>query len=210
MPATATKSIYHVHPGVAMVQKWVGELKAKTGRSLDDWLKLCESDGPQNEIKRRDWLKKEYGLGTNSAWWIAERSLGKGQEDSDPKLYLKKAEEYVEAMYAGKKAGLRPIHDAILKAARKLGRDVRFCPCQTMVPIYRHHVIAQIKPSTLTRIDLGFALGPMKAKGRLIDTGGYAKKDRITHRIPIADVQEVDDEVARWLKTAYDLNAESK
>jgi hypothetical protein len=50
----------------------------------------------------------------------------------------------------------------------------------------------------------------MKAKGRLIDTGGYAKKDRITHRIPIADVQEVDDEVARCLKTAYDLNAESK
>ena len=27
---------YSVHPGVAMVQKWVAELKSKTGRSLDE------------------------------------------------------------------------------------------------------------------------------------------------------------------------------
>jgi hypothetical protein len=65
-------------------------------------------------------------------------------------------------------------------------------------------VFAQIKPTTQTRIDLGFALGDMKGAGRLIDTGGYAKKDRITHRIPITSVSEIDDEVKRWLKVAYD------
>lgn len=41
-------------------------------------------------------------------------------------------------------------------------------------------MFAQIKPTTQTRIDLGFALKDMKATGRLIDTGGFAKKDRIT------------------------------
>src|SRR5208282_1896883 len=37
MPAkkSSAKALYCVHPGVAMVQKWVGELKAKTGRSLE-------------------------------------------------------------------------------------------------------------------------------------------------------------------------------
>jgi hypothetical protein len=50
-------------------------------------------------------------------------------------------------------------------------------------------VIAQIKPATRTRIDLGFALGSREAEGRLIDTGGYAKKDRITHRIPISSMR---------------------
>jgi hypothetical protein len=43
-----------------------------------------------------------------------------------------------------------------------------------------------VKPSTSKRIDFGFALGDTKAKGKLIDTGGFQKKDRITHRIAIA------------------------
>jgi uncharacterized protein DUF5655 len=51
-----------------------------------------------------------------------------------------------------------------------------------MVPFYRHHVFAQIEPSTRTRIDLGMALKDTKTPKRLIDTGGFAKKDRITHR----------------------------
>jgi hypothetical protein len=33
-----------------------------------------------------------------------------------------------------------------------------------------------------TRIDFGLALKDTPATGRLIDTGGFAKKDRITHR----------------------------
>jgi hypothetical protein len=43
--------------------------------------------------------------------------------------------------------------------------------------------------------------------GRLIDTGGFAKKDRITHRIPITTLEEFDDEVKRWLKAAYELDS---
>ncbi len=48
----------------------------------------------------------------------------------------------------------------------------------------------------------------MKTPKRLIDTGGYAKKDRITHRIPLESVKEIDKEVERWLKTKYELDAE--
>ncbi len=208
MPKAATqpkkKSIYGVHPGVAMTQKWVTELKQKTGRSLEEWLRLVKKSGPKDEKARREWLKTEHGLGTNSAWWLAERAEGKSSEVGDPDAYLEAAEAYVEAMFSGGKAGLRPIYDALLKTGLKLGKDVKACPCQTIVPLYRKHVFAQIKPTTQTRIDLGFALGDMKPKGRLIDTGGFAKKDRITHRIPITSIEEIDDEVKHWLKVAYD------
>ena len=34
--AARSVGLYDVHPGVAMVQKWVAELKSKTGRSLED------------------------------------------------------------------------------------------------------------------------------------------------------------------------------
>jgi hypothetical protein len=187
-----------------MTQKWIAELKQKTGRSLEEWLAFIKKSGPKDEIGRRDWLKKEQGLGTNYAEWLAKRSVGKVDDTGDPDTYLAAAEGYVENMYSGGKAHLRPIYDAALKLALKVARDVKACPCQTIVPIYRNHVIAQIKPTTRTRIDFGFALGDAKAKGRLIDTGGFAKKDRITHRIEITSLKDLDDEVKHWLKVAYD------
>lgn len=211
MPKTATqqtkKSIYGVHPSLALVQKWIAELKQRTGRSLDEWLRLIKKSGPKDENARREWLKKEYGLGTNSAWWLAERAGGKGTEGDDPDAYLEAAEGYVEKMFSGSKAALRPIYDELLRVCLKAGKDAKACPCQTIVPIYRKHVVAQIKPTTRTRIDLGFALGDMKAKGRLIETGGFAKKDRITHRIEITSPKDIDDEVKQWLKVAYDRDA---
>ncbi len=42
----------------------------------------------------------------------------------------------------------------------------------------------------------------------MIDTGGLAKKDRITHRIEITDAAQIDDDVRKWVKTAYELDAE--
>jgi hypothetical protein len=195
---------YGVHPGIAMMQRWLAELKEKTGRDLDEWLRLIAKEGPGDEKECRAWLKTEYELGTNTAWWLAERAAGKGAEDGDPKAYLSSAPRVVDELYSGGKAGLRPLHDAIIALAAAIGDDVRVCPCKTIVPLYRNHVFAQIKPATRTRIDLGFALGDMKPMGRLIDTGGWAKKDRITHRIPITCASDIDEEVERCLRTAYE------
>ena len=203
-----TKSIYGVHPGVLMTQKWIAELKQKTGRSLDEWMKFINQEGPAVEAARRDWLKKELGLGTNHASWLAERSVGKGEELGDPDAYLTAAEKYVNAMFAGKKEQLRPIYDALLKLGLSLGKDTKACPCQTIVPLYRNHVFAQIKPTTQTRIDFGLALGDTKkTPSRLIDTGGFAKKDRITHRFEITALKDIDNEVKKWLQVAYDRDA---
>jgi len=206
-PQTVTrgsrKSLYSVHPGVLMTQKWVADLPQKTGRTLEEWVRLLKESGPATEKERRAWLKEKHGLGTNTAWWIAERAEGKGLESSDPEAYLNAAEEYVEAMFAGKKAALRPIYNALLKLGLGLGQDVKAYPCKTIVPLYRNHVFAQIKPTTRTHIDFGFALGKMKATGRLIDTAGFANKDRITHR---SQPEEIDDEVRHWLKRAYEID----
>ena len=203
--AAKKKSIYGVHPGVVLTMKWVAELKAKTGRSLAEWIKFIRKEGPPTEQARRDWLKQEHGLGTNSAGWLAEQSVGKGKETSDPDAYLQAAEKYVEEMFAGKKEHLRPICEALLKLGLAMGKDTKACPCQTIVPLYRNHVFAQIKPTTRTRIDFGLALGDTKkTPKRLIDTGGFAKKDRITHRFEITSLKDIDDEVKKWLKVAYD------
>ena len=201
---SSQKSIYSVHPGVLMTQKWIADLKHKTGRTLEEWLAHIKKAGPKDEKERRAWLKEKYSLGTNTAWWLAERVEGKGDESGDPDHYLEAAERYVEEMFSGGKAKLRPLYDKLLKLGLKIGKEAKACPCQTIVPLYRNHVFAQIKPTTQTRIDMGFALGDVKSTGRLMDTGGFAKKDRITHRIPITSMDDIDDEVKHWLKVAYD------
>jgi hypothetical protein len=202
-----SESLYGVHPSVAMVQKWLAELKEETGRSMEEWLALVKKEGPKDEKSRREWLKTKHKIGTNKASWIAERAEGKGWEDT-PEAYLKAAAQYVEEQYAGAKEKLRPIFEELLTLGKSIGSDVKACPCRTIVPLYREHVFAQIKPTTNSRIDLGLALTHYKGKlpKRLIDTGGLAKKDRITHRIEITAADQIDAEVKKWLKTAYDLD----
>ena len=196
---------YSVHPGVAMAQQWVAAFPEKTGRSIEAWAALVREKGPASSKDRVEWLKQRHGLGTNYAKFVADWAEGGGRAECDPDVYLAQAADYVEAMYRGPKAALRPIHDRLIALGRGLGPDVRICPCQTIVPLYRHHVFAQVKPTTQTRIDLGLALGDTKrVPRRLIDTGGFEKKDRITHRIAITSLGQIDDEVTRWLRTAYE------
>jgi hypothetical protein len=204
--AAKVRGPYSVHPGVAQTAKWVKELPQKTGRSLEEWVALIQSSGPATEKERREWLKEEHRLGTNYAAWLAGRADGKNMEEDSPEAYLKTAAEWVEAQYAGPRAELRLLFERLLKLGLGLGKDVKASPCKTMVPFYRQHVFAQIKPATNTRIDLGFALGNMKTPKRLIDTGGYEKKDRITRRIEIREKADIDDEVTRWMEKAYEMD----
>ena len=148
--------------------------------------------------------KSIYGIHPSVERWAGHTDMP--AEFASPAAYLATAEAYVEGMFSGPKAGLRPIYDALLKVGLSVGADAKACPCKTIVPIYRRHVIAQIKPATKTRIDFGLALGNTKAPKRLIDTGGYKKKDRITHRIEVTSIDDIDADLKRWLKKAYEMD----
>jgi hypothetical protein len=208
----ARKSIYGVHPGVAYTQSVLDNLAANSGRDLEGWVAHLWKAGPKGADAKAiaAWLKAQGLGGTQAALVAARASDGADHHaffEQTAEGYLKAAEAYVAALYAGNKAHLRPLHDALLKLGLSLGKDVMACPCKTFVPLYRAHVIAQIKPTTLTRIDLGLALGDPAtvedASGRLLDTGGFAKKDRITHRIEIRSLRDIDGVVKHWLKEAY-------
>lgn len=206
---TTAKIKYAVHPGVKKAQDWLERLARKTGRTLEEWLEMIEKSGHTDPKARQLWLKKEHGFGTMEAMWLAGRVEGKGQEWCDGKAYLTAADKYVEALYAGPKAGLWPLYEKLVEMAATLGKDVTASPCKTFVPLYRRHVFAQIKRTTRTRIDLGLALANAgrKLPKRLIPTGGLEKGDRITHRMEIFAAKDVDAEVKRWIKKAYDLDA---
>ena len=122
MAVNSPSGLYSVHPSVGMVEKWKNEWLQKTGRSLEEWIAFVRKSGPSMEKERREWLKKEHGLGTNSAWWIAERAEGKGMEEDSAEAYLEAAEKWVEAKFYGPRPALRPVYNQLLKVALSVNK----------------------------------------------------------------------------------------
>src|SRR6266699_2255193 len=110
--------------------------------------------------------------------------------------------------YAGPKEKLQPIYEDRLRPANRwttMRRPVharRLCRCIANTCSHK----SSRRP---IRGDLGLALTNYKGKlpKRIIDTGGLAKKDRITHRIELKSTDQIVSEVKKWLKTACDLDA---
>lgn len=198
---------YSVHPVVAYAQTIIRNLPKNTGKSLDEWADLVKESGIETQERQRAWLKKNYGLGGTTTGLIVDYIAG--ADATDEQAYLKEAEQFVELMYAGPKQELRPLYDMLIQHILSLGDDIRVCPRKTYIPIYRNHVIIQLKPTTNSRIDLGLALKGYKdaLPSRLIETGGLIKGDRITHRITIEALSDIDEEVITWLGRAYALDS---
>jgi len=119
---TARKSIYGVHPGVAYTQSVLDNLAASSGRGLEAWVAHLKKAGPKGAATKQlaAWLEGQ-GLGATQAALVAARATEGADRhaffEQTAEGYLQAAEAYVEALYANKKAHLRPLHDAL----RKLG-----------------------------------------------------------------------------------------
>ncbi len=75
-------------------------------------------------------------------------------------------------------------------------------PRKTYVTISRKRQFAAIQPSTRTRVDLGLVLPGTRASGRLKaakNVGG----GRVTHAIALEKKSDINAEVRKWLKSAY-------
>jgi predicted transport protein len=200
--SAASKSVYSTHPGFSREPAFHRNLLERTGKTLDQWAAFVKKSGPPPGKERRAWLK-EQGLTTNYADWIAATAEGKeiGADNYDP-------EALVEAMFSGAKAELLPIYEKLLKLGLSLGKDVTASPGKTMVALYRKRVFARITPTTRTRIDVQLALEEStKPTARLKDIQDKSK-NRINRQIGITSAAEIDDEVKRLLKHAYDLESD--
>jgi hypothetical protein len=174
-------------------------LPAKTGRTFEEWVSIAKKEkaGSRAELIAR--LKSKHKLGTVTAMFIAAEATGQSvvAEYADEGALL-------DGMYAGEKAALRPIYDRLAQAGRKLGKDVTLPVCKTYVGMRRNRMFALVKPVTKSRVDLGLALPGMAVTGRLGKAARSIGNERITHAIGITSPKEVDAEVTRWLKAAWE------
>ena len=88
---------------------------------------------------------------------------------------------------------------------KEFGKDITITPKKTSVSIIRKKQFALIKPATKTRIDLGLKFKDKPTTDRLENSGPFGTM--CTHRVKISNVNEIDIELKKWLKEAYE-NAE--
>jgi len=175
-------------------------LAARTGRSLQEWADLVRSSGldPLDQAAVRGWLRREHGVPQNSQWAIAD-AAARAAGWVPPTVA-----EYVDRQYAGAKAALRPVYQALAAAITGLGDDVTVEGRGTYIPFVRGRQFAAVAAAARDRVDLGLRFTDPPASARLRPGGGPGQA---THTVSLRAVQEVDDEVRHLLSAAYEQNA---
>lgn len=172
----------------------IDNLPEKTGRSLAEWLQVARQAGKSKHGELVKYLKAEHGVTHGYANLIAHKHLeAQAPAAAEPDL--------VGSQYAGDKAGLKPIYDALIEAVRGFGSDVEISPKKTYVSLRRSKQFALVQPSTKTRIDVGINLKGMEPRGRLEASGSF--NAMVTHRVRVARPADVDQQLIGWLREAY-------
>jgi hypothetical protein len=175
----------------------VVNLQTLTGRALPAWTRLARKDGPESHAKLVAWLKAEHDLTHGYANLVAHETLR-----SDAAAEAADGVDLVAAMFAGTKAGTRPIYDALIRAIRGFGADVTLDPKKGYVSVRRTKQFATLHASTATRFDVGLKLRNTAATARLEPAGSW--NAMVTHRVRVSAPAEVDRELLAWLRAAYE------
>jgi hypothetical protein len=178
----------------AMAASMVANMKDKTGKTMPQWVKIAKAAKLAKHGEIVKFLKGEHGLTHGYANLVAHATLQAGKPATG-------GDDLVTAQYAGAKAGLRPVYDAIVKAVAKFGGDVDIAPKKTYVSLRRSKQFGIIQASTKDRVDVGIQLKGDKPSGRLEASGSF--NAMVSHRVRVSSKTEVDKQLIGWLKDAY-------
>ena len=174
-------------------QTQLRNIERDTGRSVAAWADVVRSAGKERHGEVLAYLKAEHRLthGNANALAHAVRGLAAGPVDDD---------DLLAQQYAGPRAALLPTYEEIVAISRGLGDDVVVSIKKTGVSLRRRKQFALVEAPSARRVRLGLNLAGTPPTERLRPTTGMC-----THTVDLADPDDVDDEIASWLRRAYHL-----
>ncbi len=178
----------------AAVAKMIENLKANTGKDLDAWIAIAKASGQSKHGAVVSRLKAEHGLGYGYANLIAHKTFASDAGSSADV-------DLMAAMFEGPKAALKPVYDKVAAIVSGLN-GVEFAPKKGYVSFRRNKQFGLAQPATKDRLDLGLTLKGVDPAGRLEAAGSW--NGMVTHRIRIGSAEEVDAELAAWLRQAWE------
>ncbi|MGQ0602216.1 MAG: DUF5655 domain-containing protein [Anaerolineales bacterium] len=177
------------------MQSYLDEVKARTGKTVDDFRVLAARKNIRKAREFVSWLNTEFGLGYHHAgavWYMLSHA-----DDFEASTTQK-----IAAHFTGNKAKWRKPYDALAKKVAKFGKDAELSPNMTYINVLRHNKKFAIVQPSATRLDIGLKLKGVKPTKRFEAAGSW--NAMVTHRVRITDGKQIDKEVLAWLKQAYE------
>jgi hypothetical protein len=178
-------------------------IQVKTGKTIAELHAAVAASGAVKHGEKRSWLMERFKLGYGDAnavvHWIDKPmpDLGKGTpaaaapvQEGDP----------LDAIYTGAKAGLRPLHEAVLTVVRGFGAFEE-APKKSYVSLRRKKQFAMVGPATRDSIEIGLNAKDLAPHARLRQQPAGSMCNATTR---IGSKAEVDAVLKAWLKQAYD------
>jgi hypothetical protein len=196
----------------------LANVQKRTGKTLDQLTAIVTASGLTKHGQAVAMLKDSLGMGHGDANLIVHlafksaavfaepaRAAGAGAAGAAGGQGAAGVDAAAEAdrIYAGPKAALRPIHDAVMKAAGAFG-DFEIAPKNTYLSLRRKKQFAMVGPATNTRVEVGLNMKDVKGTKRLeqLPPGGMCQ-----YKVRLGSVDEVDAELIAWIRRAYDASA---
>lgn len=178
-------------------------IQTKTGKTIAELHAVLADSGLAKTGERRSLLMERFKLGYGDANAVAlyfGQPLPPLDAVAPTATLAAPAEDPLDALYAGPKAALRALHEAVMQQAQRLGAFEQ-APKKGYISLRRKKQFAMLGPATKTQIELGLNARGLPESPRLkaLPAGGMCQ-----YTVRISALSEVDAELAQWLRAAFD------
>lgn len=173
------------------LQTQLANIEKKTGRTIAQLAEALGASGASTHGEMRAWLMTTFGLGHGDANTVVHtaRASQAPTTGGDP----------LDEIYAGPKAPLRAVHEAVMAALEPLG-PFEVAPKKGYVSLRRKKQFAMLGPKSRERVELGLNLKEDISSSRIVaqKPGGMCQ-----FAVSLGGVGDVDAEVMAALVKAF-------
>ncbi|MCK5943838.1 MAG: DUF4287 domain-containing protein [Planctomycetes bacterium] len=178
------------------LQTQLANIETRTGKTLAQLYAVLAKAGLEKHGEMVKMLKQDLGMGHGDANTLVHTWRAQNQT---PHTGAAAADDPLAAIYTGKKADLRPLHEALMKKVEKFGA-FEIAPKKAYVSLRRNKQFAMVGPGTKGRLEIGINLKDEAGDERFVaqKPGGMCQL-----KVWLTDAAEIDAELLAVLKRAF-------
>ena len=178
-------------------------IQAKTGQTIAALHAVLAASGLAKTAERRHLLMEKFKLGYGDANAVAlfyGKPLPALNGAAPVAAPATASADPLDAIYAGAKAPLRPLHLAVLQVVQGFGAFEQ-APKKAYISLRRQKQFAMVGPATKEQVEIGLNAKGLPANPRLkaMPAGGMCQ-----YTVRIGSAAEIDADLQGWLRAAYD------
>ncbi len=178
----------------------LANIEKKTGQSIAALTALATASGMKKHGEIRDFFKRELGLGHGDANALAHRALDTGALDAKPIACGDDAGAELDRLYAGPKAALRKLHEAVMAKVAAFG-EFEVAPKKTYLSLRRKKQFLMVGPATNTQLEVGLNLKGIEPEPPLM---AVKQPAMCSMKVRLSDTGEVDARLVGWMRKAFE------